>query len=220
MKKLLTVTILVFALAVSMVPAVFAADTNYTTCMAAISEQRDIQDQAHRTAQLLRTRGHGDSSPYIVAAKSTWNEAQDAIVGYQKLAQYTDEDIRILATTVYYEAGNTTEELRQYVAQVVLNRVGDSRFPNTVKAVVTQPGQYAQKYGTVEAAQSIKDKDAQNGTYTYLTCENAAKQAMMGLVDMPSNVLYQANFRQGSGTWKSVYFNSGWYASTSYFCYG
>ena len=34
MKKLLTVTILVFALAVSMVPAVFAADTNYTTYMA------------------------------------------------------------------------------------------------------------------------------------------------------------------------------------------
>lgn len=43
---------------------------------------------------------------------------------------------------------------------------------------------------------------------------------MMGQVNMPSNVLYQANFSQGKGVWKSVSFNSGWYSSTSYFCYG
>lgn len=54
----------------------------------------------------------------------------------------------------------------------------------------------------------------------YAMCEAAVKKAMMGQVDMPSNVLYQANFAQGKGVWQSVYFNSGWYASTSYFCYG
>ena len=49
---------------------------------------------------------------------------------------------------------------------------------------------------------------------------NSVKTAMKGQVNMPSNVLYQANFSQGQGVWQSVYFNSGWYASTSYFCYG
>lgn len=195
MKKFLIATLLCMALTVTMVPMAFAADSNYTECMAAIQEQRTIQDQAHQTAESLRKKGYSDSSAYVQAAKSTWNEAQKAIAGYQKLAQYSDEDIRILTTTVFHEAGHTTEQLRQYVAQVVLNRVEDSRFPDTVKGVITQPGQYSTKYATVEAA-------------------------MMGQVEMPSNVLYQANFSQGKGVWKSVYFNSGWYASTSYFCYG
>ena len=220
MKKFLIATLLCMALTVTMVPMAFAADSNYTECMAAIQEQRTIQDQAHKTAESLRKKGYSDSSAYVQAAKSTWNEAQKAIAGYQKLAQYSDEDIRILTTTVFHEAGHTTEQLRQYVAQVVLNRVEDSRFPDTVKGVITQPGQYSTKYATVEAANAIQATDSKNGTYYYGICEDSVKAAMMGQVEMPSNVLYQANFSQGKGVWKSVYFNSGWYASTSYFCYG
>ena len=220
MKKFLIATLLCMALTVTMVPMAFAADSNYTECMAAIQEQRTIQDQAHQTAESLRKKGYSDSSAYVQAAKSTWNEAQKAIAGYQKLAQYSDEDIRILTTTVFHEAGHTTEQLRQYVAQVVLNRVEDSRFPDTVKGVITQPGQYSTKYATVEAANAIQATDSKNGTYYYGICEDSVKAAMMGQVEMPSNVLYQANFAQGKGVWKSVYFNSGWYASTSYFCYG
>ena len=220
MKKFLIATLLCMALTVTMVPMAFAADSNYTECMAAIQEQRTIQDQAHQTAESLRKKGYSDSSAYVQAAKSTWNEAQKAIAGYQKLAQYSDEDIRILTTTVFHEAGHTTEQLRQDVAQVVLNRVEDSRFPDTVKGVITQPGQYSTKYATVEAANAIQATDSKNGTYYYGICEDSVKAAMMGQVEMPSNVLYQANFSQGKGVWKSVYFNSGWYASTSYFCYG
>ena len=220
MKKFLIATLLCMALTVTMVPMAFAADSNYTECMAAIQEQRTIQDQAHQTAESLRKKGYSDSSAYVQAAKSTWNEAQKAIAGYQKLAQYSDGDIRILTTTVFHEAGHTTEQLRQYVAQVVLNRVEDSRFPDTVKGVITQPGQYSTKYATVEAANAIQATDSKNGTYYYGICEDSVKAAMMGQVEMPSNVLYQANFSQGKGVWKSVYFNSGWYASTSYFCYG
>ena len=213
MKKYLIAAMLCMVMLVSMVPTALAA-TNYDECMAAIQEQKQIQAQAHQTANKLRAQGYSDSSSYIQAAKATWNAAQAEIVAYQKLSKYTYEDIRILATTVYYEAGSTTEQLRQYVAQVALNRVADSRFPNTVKGVITQPGQYNTKYA------AIKNKDAANGTYNWETCKNSVKQAMMGKVAMPSNVLYQANFSQGKGLWKSVYFNSGYFASTSYFCYG
>lgn len=104
MRKFLTATLLCMALTVTMVPAAFAADTadsNYTTCMAAIQEQKVIQDQAHQTAESLRQKGYDDSSAYIQAAQSTWWAAQDEIVAYQKLSQYTDEDIRILTTAVF-----------------------------------------------------------------------------------------------------------------------
>lgn len=213
MKKILMSAVLCAALLLALVPTAFAASSNYTACMTAINEQKAVQNQAHWTAEKLRAQGYKDSSTYIQSAKATWNEAQAAINGYWKLSKYSDEDIRILTTVIYYEAGNTTEQLRQYVAQVVLNRVGDSRFPNTIKDVINQRGQYNTKYTTVSAAQAI------NST-AYKTCEQSAKAAMMGKVNMPSNVLYQANFRQGKGVWQSVYYSTGSFSSTSYFCYG
>lgn len=219
MKKYLIGALLCMVMLVSMMPTAFAA-TNYEECMAGIREQKTIQAQAHQTANALRKQGYSDSSTYIQAAKRTWTAAQAEIQAYKNLSQYTWDDIRILTTTVYHEAGSTTEQLRQYVAQVALNRVKDSRFPNTVYGVITQRGQYNTKYATMDAAQAIKNKDAANGTYNWQTCKNSVMQAMMGKTDMPGNVLYQANFTQGSGLWKSVYFNSGWFASTSYFCYG
>ena len=222
MKKILIAALLCVSMIAAMVPAASAAgsNSNYTVCMTAIREQQAVQAQAHLTAETLRKKGYSDSSVYVQAAKSTWQEAQAAIQGYWKLARYTDEDIRILATTVYYEAGGTTEQLREYVAQVVLNRVADSRFPDTIYGVVTQRGQYSGNYATASATQAIKDKDARNGTYNWQTCVTSAKKAMMGQVDMPSNVIFQANFKQGTGVWKAIYFNSGYFASTSYYCYG
>lgn len=215
MKKFLATAVLSLTLMVTLAVPAFAADSNYTTCMAAIDEHRTIQSQAHQAAEAMRKMGYSESSAYIQSAKTTWKEAAAEIAAYQRLSKYSDEDIRILATTVYYEAGGTTDQLREYVAQVVLNRVASSRFPNTVKAVITQPGQYAGKYATAESAQAAQRANSN----TYNTCVGAAKRAMMGKVDMPANVLFQANFAQGSGVWKSVYFNSGWFSSTSYFCY-
>lgn len=215
MKKFLTTAVLSLTLMVSLAAPAFAAGDNYTTCMAAIDEHRTIQSQAHQAAQAMRKMGYSEDSAYVQSAKTTWKEAAAEIAAYERLAQYSDEDIRILATTVYYEAGSTTDQLREYVAQVVLNRVASNRFPNSVKAVVTQPGQYAGKYAAVSTTQAAQNASSTN----YLSCVSAAKKAMMGRVDMPANVLFQANFAQGSGVWKSVYFNSGWFSSTSYFCY-
>ena len=223
MKKHLIAALLSVCMLASLIPAASAvgsSNSNYTACMTAILEQRAIQAQAHLVAEALRKRGYSEDSVYIQAAKSSWEGAAKAIEGYQRLSQYTDEDIRILATTVYYEAGGTTEQLREYVAQVVLNRVADDRFPDTIYGVITQPGQYAGNYVTASATQAIKDKDARNGTFYYSTCVTSAKRAMMGGVDMPSNVVFEANFKQGTGVWKAVYFNSGYFASTSYYCYG
>lgn len=222
MKKILIAALLCAAMVAALIPTASAAgsNSNYTACMTAIREQRAVQAQAHLTAETLRRQGYSESSVYLQAAKSTWQDAEKAIQGYQKLSRYTDEDIRILATTVYYEAGGTTEQLREYVAQVVLNRVADKRFPNTIYGVITQRGQYSGDYVSASATQSIKDKDTRNGTYYWPTCVTSAKKAMMGMVDMPSNVIFEANFKQGTGVWKAIYFNSGYFASTSYYCYG
>lgn len=219
MRKYLMAALLCMVMLVAMVPSAFAA-SNYEVCMEEIAAQKAVQAQAHATANALRSQGYSDSSAAVQAAKATWNQAQDKIVDNQNLSKYTWDDIRILTTTVYHEAGQTTEQLRQYVARVALNRVEDRRFPNSVYEVITQRGQYNTKYATMEAANAIKAQDAANGTKHWNHCKWSVMEAMRGNTDMPKNVLYQANFTQGKGLWQSVYFNSGWFASTSYFCYG
>lgn len=52
-------------------------------------------------------------------------------------------DIDLLATIVRAEAGNQSLEGKRAVADVVLNRVDSDRFPNTIKDVIYQKGQFS-----------------------------------------------------------------------------
>lgn len=57
---------------------------------------------------------------------------------------YTDEELEILALIVYQEAGGdrVSDDTRRLVAQVFLNRVNDSRFPDSFYEVATAKRQY------------------------------------------------------------------------------
>ena len=55
---------------------------------------------------------------------------------------YTDEDLLWLARIVDVETGDATIFKRMAVANVVLNRVKSTRFPNTIKEVIFQSGQF------------------------------------------------------------------------------
>lgn len=52
------------------------------------------------------------------------------------------KDIRCLAENIYHEARGEPVSGQLAVAHVVLNRVEDSRFPDTICAVVRQPNQF------------------------------------------------------------------------------
>lgn len=56
----------------------------------------------------------------------------------------TDEEIEMLAITIYKEAGgdDICDLCRYRVADVVLNRVEDDRFPDSIEEVLLQKGQY------------------------------------------------------------------------------
>lgn len=57
--------------------------------------------------------------------------------------QYSQSDINILAKTLFGEARGESEEEKIAVAQVVLNRVKDKRWPNTLEEVILQPKQFS-----------------------------------------------------------------------------
>ena len=56
------------------------------------------------------------------------------------------EDIRLLAAITYLEAGNQSYYGKQCVASVVVNRVESKKFPNTLKGVIYQSGQFQPAY--------------------------------------------------------------------------
>lgn len=115
---------------------------------------------------------------------------------------YTEEDLYWLSKVIAQELGANwvPDYYQQCVGSVVLNRVNDSRFPNTIYGVLHQSGQYC-------------------GFYAEPTTQNIANAKYLlenGSV-LPENVVFQALFVQGSGTYCSYYdpvFNN-----TTYFCY-
>lgn len=55
---------------------------------------------------------------------------------------YTEEELELLAKIVMIEAGYESYEGQLAVANVILNRVADSRFPNSIREVIYAPNQF------------------------------------------------------------------------------
>ena len=58
-------------------------------------------------------------------------------------SSYSENDYELLCEITYAEAGNQTEEQQVAAAATILNRVESDSFPNTIKEVIMQKGQFA-----------------------------------------------------------------------------
>lgn len=127
-----------------------------------------------------------------------------ALIGLMSFRQkYSGDDLWYLSRVIQSEAGYCTQEMQEAVGSVVLNRVASDKFPNTIAEVIQQPGQYS-TLGWLES--NPPTSDALEVAIDLL--ENGSK--------LPGDVLYQANFPQGTGTYETI---STCY-STMYFCTG
>lgn len=107
----------------------------------------------------------------------------------------------LLARLVYAEAGRESDEHQQAVASVVLNRMNSDKFPDSIDEVIYQrnPLQYA----CIEDGNIDKIPDERAIKNAYYIWDNGSI--------LPDNVLYQAEFKQGSGVYKKI--------GNTYFCY-
>ncbi len=64
-------------------------------------------------------------------------------VKQQEGVSYSEEDLKLLACLVHAEAGSQSYEGKLAVANIVLNRVKSSKYPDSIKAVIYQPGQFS-----------------------------------------------------------------------------
>lgn len=125
---------------------------------------------------------------------------------------YTDEELEILALIVYQEAGGdrVSDDTRRLVAQVFLNRVNDSRFPDSFYEVATAKRQYGRLYWT-----GIVWPDRASSQAEAHAVERAYKIAQEVLESdepvCPEGVIFQSEFAQGD-----IYSEQ----DGMYFCFG
>lgn len=111
---------------------------------------------------------------------------------------YTDDDLRTLALIIYQEAGADycSDDTRLMVGTVVLNRVASDAYPDTIQDVAMQRRQYGRLYWTglvwPERAQDTAELHAVERAYS------CAEQLLQGFRALPSDVIYQAEFPQGT----------------------
>ena len=153
------------------------------------------QDALHQAAELLRSVGYTDATSEIKALQRAWWQEE--------------ENLNIIAKTIQHEANPEWCEWEHSVAVgvVILNRVNSEYFPNTVKEVVAAPNQYLSSY--TYGFENIPRK-----------CYEAAKAALDGDHEIPSDCFWQAEFPQGREIWKTFRVDTGYYASTTYICRG
>lgn len=117
------------------------------------------------------------------------------------------DELMLLSKIMYAEAGSNwlSDDWKMCVGEVVLNRAASPEFPNSIAEVLSQPGQY---YGP--------NSRYFNNLRPTARCANLALRLLNGerVMNDPS-VVFQANFRQGSGTHTACYDR---YLGWTYFC--
>lgn len=129
---------------------------------------------------------------------STPSGAEDALVA-ETVPTWTAEEHEILTRVLTGECQTGSWDLQVAVGSVVLNRVAHPSYPNTIKGVVFQKGQYACTWD----GNYYRTPTQRNWEVAEFLLRNGSQ--------IPANVVYQAQFRQGHGVWKKI--------NKEYFCY-
>lgn len=188
MKKIITcIIIVIMTLAPITAGASYEPDTDYMSLMVKAAVSGDI--------------GAGTAAANAREAKIA---AMD-LSGIYRVIEF--EDLYLLSKIIYAEAGSywLSDEWKMAVGEVVLNRVASPEFPDTIADVLTQPGQYYGKYSSYF-----------NNLRPDERCVRLALRLLTGERTLHSSVVFQANFRQGSGVHTAYYDR---YLGWTFFCY-
>ena len=110
-----------------------------------------------------------------------------------------EENLYVLSHVINGEACGCSWEMKIGVGSVVINRVHDDRFPDTITEVVFQDGQYACTWD------GNYDREPED------ECIEAAEYLLENGSQYPDEVVWQANFIQGNGLYEQI--------GNMYFCY-
>lgn len=123
-------------------------------------------------------------------------------------SKFTYEDLEVLSKIIEAEAGMNwlDEYIRMCVGEVLMNRVASKDFPDTIREVAYQEGQYHHiKYGLFDEI-----------VPTMKSVRTALRLLNGDRVINDKDVVFQANFPQGSGIYEIIHDNL---LGNTYLCY-
>ena len=137
----------------------------------------------------------------LVESETSHSASNTQLVWHDVEPEIDSLELELYAHIIFGEAGNMNDECQQAVGMVVKNRVASDLFPDTTKEVIFQKGQYACTWD------GNFDKTPTKQAY------DNARKVILGQTDInvPPDVIFQAQFVQGSGVWRTI--------GNQYFCY-
>ena len=90
-----------------------------------------------------QSQSNEKSSTEKVEEKSNVELEEENSIEALNTKVYSENDYELLCEITYAEAGNQTEEQQVAAAATILNRVESNIFPNTIREVIMQKGQFA-----------------------------------------------------------------------------
>ena len=111
---------------------------------------------------------------------------------------YTADDLFCLAAAIYQEAGAyvVSDKARMMVGNVVLNRVKSELYPDTIRGVLEQYGQWGAMWTDgVKFPADAEEEYAEAAEKAY----DCARRLLEGERVCPDDVLFAAEFEQGGG---------------------
>lgn len=117
------------------------------------------------------------------------------------VTEIDEEVVEMLALVIYQEAGgdDCIDDTRRMVGEVAMNRVADSRFPDTLEEVLLQRRAYGLLYWTglvwPDRASNEGEANAVQRAYEIARLVLTSEERLL-----PTDVVFQAEFRQGTET--------------------
>lgn len=193
-----TVTCLIMASAIFVLTSFVLPDTN-------VVEAKQLSCVSYKASAPATDAEVKESA--IEKAKASPQVKKESVDVNTPAIPYTEDDLDLLARLITAEMGASwvSDEIQLYVGSVVINRMNHELFPDTLYDVIYAKGQYSPTWN-----------GAINNTPDERTIENARQLLEHGSV-LPENVVFQANFPQGDGTYYEYYDEV--LGTTTYFCY-
>lgn len=168
-------------------------ETAYQSCLLAEA----YAEEEHETADMPSTYDQPEPT----------QEADSEPSGKGSIDCQDNDDWERLAIACYWECGGDAccDECRLRVCDVILNRVADPRYPDTIEDVLTQHGQYGMfsTHGIIWPERASNPGEAHAVDRAWEIAEAVLTGTHSDLYGQ--GYIFQANFPQGSDTDSMIY---------------
>ena len=132
-----------------------------------------------KTSEMTSVSGE-QSQPTVTSAESLEDSPETtqslqieeiAVPEHKPVYNYTEEELDLLARLIYSEGGIESYDTQLKIGSVVMNRVDDPYFPNTIREVIYQKNQFSVTFTKLDGVIMIDrpaDDEAKKAAYEIL----------------------------------------------------